>query len=281
MTENNFMANGDPFDGLFGGTPFNDLLDFLGRGNVSDRHKQGYQERSADDIRTEALIRTFNRRGDGERDFLSRAVGEYSDDVARLNRDDLYRAHGHAAVYAENLEAAVASFGKIVPNDRELAVIGLIAYDTSDFQKAEQDLGQVTGRIAQVRMALSSIKLNKGETRINEHVRLLAPVRKSSSAQSYLHTLLGINTFNHGDYASAESHFQIALDTIDTPDTQLNLMRAKFKQGKLDEVWSRAGKYMHDANLSDTNKLTEQLGIDQIEFPRYVVNKKTLYDILA
>lgn len=258
-----------------------DLLDFvMGGGSRSETTDRG-DEKSEEDLRTSALIKILNHRGDRECSFLSGEVSGHADEVVRLNSEDLYRAHAHAAVYVGNLEAAVASFSKVKPTDRELAVMGLIAYDAGDYIKAERDLEQVTRKIAQVRMAISSIKLSRGEIEIRDHVHLLSPVGSSTSGRVYLHTLLGINTFNHGDYGSAEHHFQFVLDTDDTPEAQLNVMRAKFKQGKNTEVWSMAVKYMYDAHLNDAKKLTEQLGVDQIEFPRYVVNRKTLYNILV
>ena len=264
----------DPFirDLFRGFEGLDDLVGFLGEDFLQT-------DFSADESIAYALTKKLTDRRNIS--TLTTAVTDHVPEVERLNRDELYRAHAHAAVYTGQLELASSSFERIVPSDRELAVIGLIAYDAGNYETAESNLRLVQTKIAQVRMALSSIMIHNGQTNRREQAHLLGPVSSSPSARCYLNSFLGVDAFNHGDYHTAELYLQKVLEIKDMPEAQLQVMQAKFKQGKKKEVWKMAGKYLHDTGLSDSEILTAKLNLDQLEFPSYQVNKQTLHLILG
>ena len=230
-------------------------------------------------MKANALERTLNERSD--KDFLRSAVDKHQKEVYKIGTDRIIRAHAHAAVYVCDLERALTSFDKIDHNDYERAVVGLMAYDDNQVGKALRHLTHVKAKIPPVRIALSVMKATPDHFRESEHRKLLNPVIESPAANNYLHTLLGVHAFNSGDFSGAEEYFSTALGIENSSENQLNLMHARFKQGRHPEVWAMAGKYLHDSKSELTPEgLTNQLSTKKLDFPGFKVDKGKLYKLL-
>ncbi len=264
------VENQNLFDDFFGmgfGKAFKDIF---GEGNpLCDP-----------DPRRSGLMETFVQEVEkGDRVFLEEAVIRYQAEVnERIFDIPLVNAYVKASVFVENLPAGYDSLNRIKdpsPNHRQ--AMAILAYEMGKPHEVLRHLKGIEEKVTSARIIYSLSSYIEGDSSPSYHSEILGSLLESSDLAN---AIIGIIYFNSGDMQKAEEFFEKATRLSPKFEMhQLNLMRAKVRNGKVSEVYSGMNNfYVETGSRLSADEMMEELKKDSLQVPS--LRMRNLFEVV-
>lgn len=257
----------NPHGGLFGDDPtnpfggFTDILEDLLR-------DQPRPARDTDPKRI-ALLKTFTEEvRKGDRAYLEKAVVDYQAEVFERDSDiPLMQAYAIASVFVGNLPAGYCSLIRIKnPTPEQRQAMAILAYEMGRPDDIANHLEGIEDKVAPARIVCSLSLYRKGNRDPQSHSELLEPLLERSGLAN---TIIGTLYFNLGDTEKAEESFAKAVQLVPNSERErLNLMTARVRNGKEEEVYSEMNQfYVDTGSRLSAEEVTQELEREALEIP--------------